>query len=152
MGGVVSGYVHRPYNTNTGPIGALVALKTSNKKTDEDTVWLKKLAQKISMHIIASKPSYLNKDKIPQNILETERKELLKITKAKFKQNLAFLNDKLDKIVESRLKRFYERNCLLEQKFIFDEKNKESVGEAIRRIEGEKGCSLGVEVVDFKLY
>jgi elongation factor Ts len=50
----------------------------------------------------------------------------------------------IEKIVESGLKTFYKEVCMLEQPFIFDEKGKQSVAQAIKEAEGKVGSPIKV--------
>ena len=50
----------------------------------------------------------------------------------------------VDKIVESGLKTFYKEVCLLDQPFIFDEKNKQTVAQALKEAEGKVGGAIKV--------
>jgi len=73
-------------------------------------------ARDIAMHIAAMSPSYVSAEDVPQNVLEKE-KEIYKeqlLSEGK-PENI------LEKIVEGKIKKFYEDNCLLLQPFIKDE-------------------------------
>jgi len=50
----------------------------------------------------------------------------------------------IEKIVESGLKTFYKEVCLLDQPFIFDEKGKQSVAQAIKEAEAKAGAAIKV--------
>ena len=50
----------------------------------------------------------------------------------------------VEKIVESGLKTYYKEVCLLDQPFIFDEKNKASVAQAIKEAEAKVGAPIKV--------
>jgi len=73
------------------------------------------LAKDIAMHIAASNPTYLAEDEVPEAVLESE-KEIYKT------QALAEGKPEkiVDRIIEGKLKKFYEEVCLLNQKFIKD--------------------------------
>lgn len=106
-GGVFGGYLHMG-----GKIGVLVALdNTSNEQ----------LAKDIAMHAAASNPRYVSRDEVPAGELDRER-EVLK--------NQALAEGKpaniVEKMVEGRLSKFYEENCLVEQPFVKDPDKKVS--------------------------
>ncbi|MGC1780421.1 MAG: elongation factor Ts, partial [Xanthobacteraceae bacterium] len=50
----------------------------------------------------------------------------------------------IDKIVESGLKTFHKEVCLLDQPFIFDDKGKQSVAQAIKEAEAKVGAPIRV--------
>ncbi len=71
------------------------------------------LAKEIAMHIAAEAPEYLAPEEIPQRILEHEKE----IAKAQIKGKPENI---VDKIVEGKLKAFYDQVCLLHQHFVKD--------------------------------
>ncbi len=77
----------------------------------------KALAHELALHAAFTKPTYLTKDEVPAEALERE--------KAVLKQEV--INEGkpeaiAEKIVLGKLGKFYEENCLLEQKFVKDDK------------------------------
>ena len=75
----------------------------------------KALVHDIAMHIAAAKPEYLAPEDVPASVLEHE-KEILRaqaIAEGKPAQIV-------DRMVEGRIKSYYEDNCLLNQKFVKD--------------------------------
>jgi len=107
--GVIASYIHMQ-----GKIGVMVEVNCETDfvaKTDAFGV----LAKDIAMHIAASNPTYLAEDEVPEAVLESE-KEIYKT------QALAEGKPEkiVDRIIEGKLKKFYEEVCLLNQKFIKD--------------------------------
>ena len=80
--------------------------------TNED---FQEFAKNIAMHIAASNPLGIKPEDIPEEIVESEkdiyRAQALDMGKP---ENI------LDKIVEGKLKKFYQENCLLNQPFVRD--------------------------------
>ena len=107
--GVVESYIHAG-----GRIGVLVEI---NCETDfvAKTDTFKEFARDIAMQIAASSPKYVRKEDVPQEELDKER-EILR-TQA---LNEGKPEKVVDKIVEGRIGKYYEENCLLEQQFIKD--------------------------------
>lgn len=107
--GMVSSYIHMQ-----GKIGVMVEV---NCETDfvAKTDAFGAMAKDIAMHIAATNPTYLAEEDVPEAVLESE-KEIYKT------QALAEGKPEkiLDKIIEGKLKKFYEEVCLLNQKFIKD--------------------------------
>lgn len=69
----------------------------------------------IAMHIAAAKPLYVSSEDIPEAVLEEERE----INRSRALQE-GKPEQVVDKIVEGRLKKFYEEICLLDQPFVKD--------------------------------
>jgi elongation factor Ts len=70
----------------------------------------------MAMHVVAAAPKYLSMDDIPPEVVEQE--------KADIRQEMADQNKPervMDRIIEGKMRKFYEDNCLLEQRFIKDE-------------------------------
>ena len=79
------------------------------------------LAHDVALQIAAMSPSYVGKADVPADAIEKEREILTKLTLAEGKPEKI-----VDKIVEGRLSKYYEENCLLEQAFVKDDKKKVS--------------------------
>ena len=89
--------------------GKTAALVTSSGSGDEETL------KDISMHIVASAPAYLKRDEVPQSVLDEEsgiiRKQM---------ENSNKPAQVIDKIIEGKINKYYQENCLLEQSFVKD--------------------------------
>lgn len=109
--GRVEGYVH-PGNR----VGVLVEV---NCETDfvARTASFQELAHELALHVAFANPRYVTAEDVPAEVLEAE--------KAKFRQE-ALSEGKpeavTERIVEGRLKKFYEENCLMEQPYVRDDK------------------------------
>ncbi|MFD0671706.1 translation elongation factor Ts [Cohnella sp. GCM10027633] len=107
--GVVESYIH-----GGGRIGVLVEI---NCETDfvGKTEQFKAFARDIAMHIAAANPKFLGREEVSQAELDKE-KEILR--------NQALNEGKpekiVDKMVEGRMNKYYEENCLMEQAFVKD--------------------------------
>ena len=105
--GTISFYIHMG-----GRIGVLVELNCETDfvaKTDD----FQTLARDIAMHVAASNPLYVRPEEIPQAALERE-KEIYRSQLAEEKKP-----EKIwEKIIEGKLKKYYEEVCLVNQKFI----------------------------------
>lgn len=73
------------------------------------------VAHDIAMHVAAFRPSWLDRDSIPSDILDKERDTLTKLTLQDGKPEAI-----VPKIVEGRLNAFYKDNCLVDQDFARD--------------------------------
>jgi len=111
--GIVFSYIH----TN-GKIGTLVEVNCETDfvaRTDE----FQELGKELAMHIAAAAPQYLAPEDVPAEDLERE-KEIYKqqaIDEGKPEHIV-------EKIAEGRVAKFYEENCLMEQKYIRDPEKK----------------------------
>ncbi|MHB8828177.1 MAG: translation elongation factor Ts [Syntrophales bacterium] len=107
--GTVAAYIHMG-----GKIGVMVELNCETDfvaKTDD----FQALAKDIAMHIAASNPRYIRSEEIPAEALERE-KDIYRSQLAEEKKP-----EKIwEKIMEGKLKKYYEEVCLLNQKFIKD--------------------------------
>lgn len=112
--GVVASYVHSAVAPGLGKIGILVALE-SEAPADK----LEALGKQIAMHIAAAKPDALSTADVDPAKLTRER--------AVFKEQ-AMASGKpaeiADKMVEGRVRKYYEEVVLLEQLFVIDGKTK----------------------------
>lgn len=107
--GTVASYIHMG-----GRIGVMVEI---NCETDfvAKTEDFQAMAKDIAMHIAASNPSYVKSDEIPQEVVEREKEIYRSQLREEKKPEKIW-----DKIIEGKLKKYYEEVCLLEQKFIKD--------------------------------
>ena len=107
--GVIASYIHMG-----GKIGVLVELNCETDfvaKTDD----FRLLAKELTMHVAAANPRYLKPEDIPHDVLEREKEIYRSQAMAEKKPEKIW-----DKIIEGKLKKYYEDVCLLDQKFIKD--------------------------------
>lgn len=110
--GVVATYMHSAVAPNLGRIGVLVALESA-APADK----LHELGKKIAMHVAAAAPTALNRDEVSAADLEREKAILVDQARASGRPE-----DVIQKMVEGRLRKFYEEVVLLEQAFVMDGK------------------------------
>jgi len=108
--GVVLSYVHNALAPGLGKIGVLVALESSG---DGDK--LAALGKQLAMHVAAAKPDYLDIASVDKAALARERDVLREQARASGKPDAI-----IDKMVEGRLRKFYEDVVLLEQVYVID--------------------------------
>jgi elongation factor Ts len=116
QGGVCS-YVHNALGPGIGKIGVVVAL-TSTLAADE----LAGLGKQLSMHIAAAGPLYLDIASVPKSALDREREVLREQARATGRPETI-----IERMVDGRLRKFYEEVVLLEQIFVVDQKTKISL-------------------------
>ncbi|NKD87120.1 elongation factor Ts [Haematospirillum sp. 15-248] len=108
--GVVASYVHTAVKPGLGKIGVLVALESEG-----DVTRLEEVGKQIAMHVAAANPQYLDKDLVDTAALDRERDVLADQARASGKSE-----DIISKMVDGRLRKFYEEVCLVEQIFVID--------------------------------
>ena len=126
--GLVYSYIHMG-----GKIGVLVEIncETDFVSRSENFVTL---CKDIALHIAASKPLYISREEVPADVLDHE-KEILRAQALNEGKPEAIV----DKMIDGRVKKFYEEVCLLDQLFVKDPSKTitDIINEAILTI-GEK--------------
>jgi len=105
--GLIGHYIHPP-----GKIGVLVEVNCESDfvaRTDK----FQELTKQIAMHIAAANPTYVRREDVPAEVIERERE----IYRDQVKDKPAQV---IEKIVEGKLKGFYQQFCLMEQASIRD--------------------------------
>jgi elongation factor Ts len=105
--GSIMSYIH-----GGGRIGVLVEINCETDFVARNENF-QNFARDIAMHVAATNPRFLNRESVPANILDAE-KEIHRAQLRDQKKPEAMM----DKIIEGKLNRFYEENCLLEQAFV----------------------------------
>ncbi len=114
--GIVAAYTHSAVAPGLGKIGVLVALESEG-----DAAKLEALGKQIAMHIAAARPDALSTTDVDAAKLERER--------AVFKEQAASSGkpeNVIEKMIEGRIRKYYEEVVLLEQLFVVDGKRKVS--------------------------
>jgi elongation factor Ts len=112
--GVVASYVHNALGPGVGRIGVIVALASQAPPEK-----LADLGKQLAMHIAAANPLYLDIASVPPAALERERAVLREQARASGKAEAI-----VARMVEGRLRKFYEEVVLLEQVFVIDQESK----------------------------
>jgi len=123
--GLVTSYIHAG-----GKIGVLMEV---NCETDFVALneAFKQLCRDLAMHVAAAAPEYVSKEDVPASVLEREREvQKQRVIEEGKPPHIA------EKIVEGRLTKFYEEQCLLEQKYVKDDTKtvREILTDAVARI------------------
>lgn len=108
--GVVAGYMHSQTAPGLGKIGVLVALQSKG-----DAAKLAEVGKQIAMHVAAANPQSLDIASIDPSLVERERAIFAEQAKASGKPD-----NIVEKMVEGRIRKFYEEAVLLEQVFVVD--------------------------------
>ena len=105
--GTVASYIHMG-----GRIGVMVEVNCETDfvaKTDD----FQTMARDIAMHVAASNPQYVRSDEIPADALDREKEIYRSQLREEKKPEKIW-----DKIIEGKLKKYYEDVCLVDQKFV----------------------------------
>ena len=136
--GIVASYVHAAVSPGLGKIGVLVGLKSSGDKAK-----LTSLGRQVAMHIAAASPLAVDEKRIDPQTIARERAIFAEQAKESGKPaNI------IEKMVDGRMRKFFEESTLLKQAFIIDtEKTVEAVlADAAKDVGGP------VTVTDFVVF
>jgi elongation factor Ts len=129
--GQIGSYIH-----HNGKIGVLVEVNCETDfvaRTDD----FKTLVKQIAEHVAAAAPLAVDKDQIPAEKIDQERRIFAEQVKASGKPaNL------VEKIVEGKLEAFYKDVCLLYQPWVRDDKR--TIGDLVKEISAKTGENIKV--------
>jgi elongation factor Ts len=108
--GVVATYVHNTLKPGLGKIGVLVAVEGAGEMAALET-----LGRQVGMHIAASSPEAIDTDGVDPAALEREKAVLTEQARASGRPD-----NIIEKMVEGRIRKFYEDVVLLEQVWVHD--------------------------------
>lgn len=129
--GVIAPYIHMG-----GKIGVMVELNCETDfvaKTEE----FQALAKDLAMHVAAFNPTYVRSEEIPEDVLEREKNIYREQSAAEGKPEKIW-----DKIIEGKLKKYYEDVCLMNQKFVKD--NNVTVADRVNALIAKTGENVMV--------
>jgi elongation factor Ts len=108
--GVVATYTHNTLKPGLGKIGVLVAIEGTGEMAALET-----LGRQVGMHIAASTPEAIDIDSVDPAALEREKSVLTEQARASGRPD-----NIIEKMVEGRIRKFYEEVVLLEQVWVHD--------------------------------
>jgi elongation factor Ts len=129
--GVIEVYLH--FN---GRVATMVEL---NSETDfvANTAEFKQLAKDLALHVASARPMAVRVEDIPADVVERERRVYAAQVAEEKKPDAV-----KEKIVEGKLKKFYQEHVLLEQPFVKDDKM--TVGDLVKALSGKTGEKVEV--------
>ncbi len=128
--GVVAAYVHAQVAPGLGKIGVLVALESTGS-----TAVLEALGKQIAMHVAAANPLFLDVASVDADALARERDVLSEQARASGKPE-----EIIEKMVDGRIRKYYEEAVLLEQIFVIDGETK--IAKVVANAEKEAGAPV----------
>ena len=130
--GAVGGYVHAQQAPGLGKIGVLVGLRSSG-----DAAKLAELGKQLAMHVAAANPQAVDVAGVDPAVVERERAIFSDQARASGKPD-----NIVEKMVEGRVRKFYEESVLTEQVFVIDTDKR--VKEAVEATAKEIGAPIKI--------
>lgn len=131
--GVVASYVHSQAADGLGKIGVLVALESTG-----DTAQLEALGRQLAMHVAATNPLAANIADLDPAEVERERAVLISEAKESGKPD-----EIIEKMVEGRLRKFYEEVVLTSQVFVIDGETR--IEKVLENAAGDVGAPVALK-------
>ncbi len=131
--GVVSAYIHNASSPELGKIGVLVALKST---ADKDK--LNALGKQIAMHVAAAAPLALTPAHLDPAVVEKERAIQADIARQSGKPE-----NVIEKMLEGRMRKFYEESVLLQQVFVIDGETR--IEKVLEKAAKDLGAPVSIE-------
>jgi elongation factor Ts len=136
--GVIGNYVHNTVKPGMGKLGVIVGLESTG-----DKAVLAALGKQVAMHIANTKPLSISPDDIDPAVVERERAIFAEQARESGKPA-----EIIAKMVEGRVRKFYEEVTLLSQVFVIDGESK--VGDIVKKAEKDVGAPI--KVTKFVVY
>ena len=130
--GAVGSYTHNSVAPGLGRIGVLVGVEST---VSSERLGL--LARQLAMHVAAASPQWTAVEDVDPASLERERSVLTEQARASGRPDHI-----IEKMVEGRLRKFYEESVLLEQTFVIDGESR--VSKVVEEVASEIGASVSV--------
>jgi len=138
--GAVATYVHNAVAPGLGKIGVIVGLESAG---DHDK--LIAIGRQVAMHVAAASPLAVCEEEVDPAVVARERAVFTEQAKDSGKPESI-----IAKMVEGRIRKFYEEVVLLSQNFVVD--SEKTVGKAVAAAEAEVGAPINVtEFIVFRL-
>ena len=131
--GVVASYVHNSVSQGLGKIGVLVALESTG-----DEAALNAIGHQLAMHVAATNPLAATKEDMDQAVVDREKAILVESARESGKPD-----NIIEKMVEGRIRKFFEENVLLSQIFVIDGEN--TVEQVIKNAEKDAGSPIALK-------
>jgi elongation factor Ts len=138
--GAVASYVHSAVAPGLGKIGVIVGFESAGDKAK-----LAAIGRQVAMHVAAASPLAVREEEVDPAVVARERAVFTEQAKESGKPEAI-----IAKMVDGRIRKFYEEVVLLSQNFVVD--SEKTVGAAVKAAEDEVGAPINVtEFVVFRL-
>jgi elongation factor Ts len=134
--GVVASYMHNAAAPGLGKIGVLVALES-----DGDADKLAEIGKQVAMHVAATSPLAVTSDDLDPAVVERERAVLIEQARESGKPD-----NIIEKMVDGRIRKFYEEVVLLSQAFVID--TEKTVEKALKEAEAAVGAPITIKAFE----
>ncbi|HTT99010.1 MAG TPA: translation elongation factor Ts [Rhizomicrobium sp.] len=131
--GVVASYVHNAASPELGKIGVLVAMKSSADKAK-----LTALGKQIAMHVAAAAPLALTPEHLSKDVVDREKAIQADIARQSGKPE-----NVIEKMMEGRMRKFYEESVLMSQTFVID--GETQISKVIEKASKDFGAPVAIE-------
>jgi elongation factor Ts len=131
--GIVASYVHNAASPELGKIGVLVALKSTADKEK-----LQALGKQLAMHVAAAAPLALTPEHLSKDIVERERAVQAEIARQSGKPE-----NVIEKMMEGRMRKFYEESVLMSQTFVID--GETSIAKVMENASKDLGAPVAID-------
>ena len=129
--GTIGHYIHHNFK-----VAAMVELNCETDFVAKNEEF-QALAKELALQIVSSNPTYLRPEDIPEDVLQREREIAENLARNEGKPEAA-----LPRIIEGRVKKWVEENCLLTQASIRDQKR--TVGDLVQDLRAKIGENIMV--------
>ena len=130
--GIVSHYIHTATAPGLGKIGVIVALESG-----ADAAALEELGKQLAMHIASTNPQAVTQGDVDPDLVAREKAILVEQARDSGRPE-----EIIEKMVEGRMRKFYEEIVLLSQAWVFEDKKK--VADIIDAKAAEVGTAIAV--------
>jgi elongation factor Ts len=138
--GAVATYIHNAVAPGLGKIGVIVALESTG-----NTEKLGQIGRQVAMHVAAANPLAVRTEELDPAVVARERAIFADQARESGKPEPI-----IDKMVEGRLRKYYEEVVLLSQTFVVD--SEKTVAAAVKAAEADAGAPIAVtEFIAFRL-
>jgi len=134
--GVVGVYMHN--QAGRPVIGVLVGLASETDFVAKSDDFIA-AANDIAMHAAAARPSWINREDVPEEVLEKEKSLI-----AAQARNEGKPDEIVDRIVEGRIGSFYKEHVLVDQVFVRSDRFEGTVGELVQQMAVRMGENISV--------
>lgn len=134
LSGEIATYVH-----GKGQIGVVVKMADSPVFGKPEFA---EAAKNVALQIASMSPLYLNKEDVPESVIQTE-KEIISVQMKNDEANAKKPEAILQKMVEGKIQKYFSRNCLVLQEYVKDESL--TVGKYLEGVGKEIGGSVTIE-------
>ncbi|XP_009778442.1 elongation factor Ts, mitochondrial [Nicotiana tabacum] len=112
--GVISTYLHTSPQPGVGRIAGILSVEVEDQNVPQDA--LQRVGSEIAMHVVAAKPLFLTKEDVSSDALSNEREILKSQAENSGRPQIA-----IEKMVEGRMRKYFEEVALMEQKFVVND-------------------------------